>query len=258
VKARWASGSIEAIKQTYAQLESVVRRASEAAHGAVRGGVQSDAAALVFDSPADAVLVGRRMFRLTFDEASAESRLWLRGLIVPIDAAEPLISELPLKDKSDFYVRHFSDSMLAAINVEQRFKGPRLLLAEGLVEKSLQDDLAIRVGEQFVVPLKKLTYAPGPDREVAGPWWDVLYLIPDAITPESLSETDRAVGFRLRWAARTEVEAGEEVQPGSSEELSQLSMLSVMWLESEAIAWSKLRRAGLAGPREEGDVAEPM
>jgi hypothetical protein len=251
VKARWAKGRIAEVKEAYSCFESFVTRGVATVQpGAVRGGVQSDAAALIFDGAADAVRAGRTMFRLAFEEASEEYRLWLRGLIVPAgEDAGQLLSDQPLGDRPELFVRHFSDAMLQAINVEQRFKGPRLLLAGDLIDQQLQDELAIPVGEQHVVPIKELTYAPGPDIVIAGPWWDVLYLVPDQLTPEAISETSQAVGRRLRWAARTTGEGSGEIQLGSQEELAQLSMLSVMWSESEAIAWSKVRRAGLLDPQ---------
>lgn len=246
MKARWASGSIESISDAYACFERRVRRvlASSPPAGGIGGGIQSDAAAFVFGDAIDAVRFGAALFRATFEEASEQDRLWLRGVIVPTDTSPgELIRVSSLDHLGALQVRHFSDSMLQAINVEQRFKGPRLLVADAIVTQDVQDALAIPLGDLHVIPLRQLDYAPPPDREVAGPWWDVLYLTPDSITEATIAEVDKAVGRRIRWAAQW-APADEAVQPGSKEELAQLSLLSVMWAETQAIARSVGLRSG--------------
>jgi hypothetical protein len=235
-KARWAAGSLDDIREVYEQFECRIATVLTATPllGAIGGGIQSDAAAFVFDEAIDAVRFGHALFRATFEAASEQRRLWLRGLIVPTDTpAQGLVEVSALNGFDALEVRHFSAPMLQAINVEQRFKGPRLLVAGELVTDEVQNALAIPVGDLHAIPLRSLDYAPPPDREVAGPWWDVLYLMPDRITEAALAGVDEAVGRCIRWAAQQ-----------SMGELAQLSLLSVMWAETQAIARSVGLRAG--------------
>ncbi|HEX4188212.1 MAG TPA: hypothetical protein VHY83_09975 [Solirubrobacteraceae bacterium] len=245
VKARWKTGRIDLVRSAYAEFEDLIRAAlseSPPDEGVV-GGVQSDAAALLFDAVPDAVRVGMSVFRSAFERAAADERLWIRGLIMPVEQDHgALIAETSLGAAwPEVGVRHFSPELLNAVNVEQAFKGPRLLVDQTLVDEQLREGFRIGAGERYVVPFRELEYAPLPT--VGGRWCDVLYLLPNPLQQDRLTARSIEMSQRVRWAA-------SEAHGGSPEELAQVSALAVVWAECEAIAWSVGLRAGLFDRRD--------
>jgi hypothetical protein len=238
MKARWKTGDLNRVTAAYELFERLVDRAlsATAPTGAVSGGVQSDAVALVFDTSIDAVRFGKALFCGAFESGTETSRFWLRGLITnsAVGGLE-LVSERPLGVSwSKIAVRHFSRELLNTVNIEQAYRGPRLLIAEDAIDASLRDALAMRVGSKFVIPLRQLEYTPVPD--AGGPWWDVLYLLESPLSQQRVEARHFEVGQRMRWAA-----SGRH--HGTNDELTHVAVLAVVWAECEAIAWDVGLRA---------------
>jgi hypothetical protein len=240
MKARWKTGQISTVRAAYQDFERFVEGALVASRpsGSFSGGLQSDSVALVFDEALDAVRFGMALFLLAFESGTENGRFWLRGLITPTEAGGVgLMSERPLSaDSPTVAVRHFSSELLDAVNVEQAFRGPRLLIAESVIDQALKDSLAVSVGGMNVIPLKKLGYTPAPT--ASGPWWDVLYLLPKPLNQNAVHRRAREMGYRMRWAA-------SGTHCGTDEELAHVAVLAVAWAECEAIAWSVGLRAGV-------------
>jgi hypothetical protein len=238
MKARWRTGELERVTEAYRLFERLVDQAlsASAPTGHVSGGVQSDAVALVFDETIDALRFSKMLFCSAFASGTEAGRLWLRGLITRSDVGgASLVSERPLCEAwPAIAVRHFSRELLDTINIEQAYRGPRLLIAEDAIDAELRDTLALPVGTKFVIPLKQLEFTPVPD--VGGPWWDVLYLLNSPLTQQSVETRHLEMGQRMRWAA-------SRIHHGTDEELTHVAVLAVVWAECEAIAWDVGLRA---------------
>jgi hypothetical protein len=238
MKARWKTGDLDRVTEAYELFERLVDHAlsASAPNGSVSGGVQSDAVALVFDETIDAVRFGKALFCRAFGSGNDTSRFWLRGLIIKsgVDGAE-LVTERPLCAAwPRIAVRHFSRELLNTVNIEQAYRGPRLLIAEDAIDASLRNALAMSVGAKFVIPLKQLAYTPVPD--AGGPWWDVLYLLEPPLSQQSVEARHVEMGQRMRWAA-------SRSHHGTDDELTHVAVLAVVWAECEAIAWDVGLRA---------------
>ncbi len=240
MKARWKTGELDRVTAAYALFERLVDRAlsTTALTGSVSGGVQSDAVALVFDTAIDAVRFGNALFCSAFESGTETSRFWLRGLITSSNVGgTELVSERPLGASwPEIAVRHFSRELLSTVNIEQAYRGPRLLIAQDAIDASLRDALAMRVGSKFVIPLKQLEYTPVPD--AGGPWWDVLYLLEPPLSQQRVEARHVEIGQRMRWAASRR-------HQGTDDELTHVAVLAVVWAECAAIAWDVGLRAGV-------------
>lgn len=231
IKALW-SQDVARVKDAFAGFEALVARALEARppRQAFTGGLQSDAVAIVFDSTADAVRVGIELFRATFDEASAERRMWLRGVIYPVtEPPAQLVVEQPMGAQPSLSVRRFSDEMLEVINAEQRFKGARLLICEALVDEAVEAAVAIAARNGSAIPLRRLEHSPLPPPTSAGDWCEVMYLVPDPYNLAAVEEQTTKMQRRLRWAA-------SKAHGGSTDEFIHVATLAAVWAECEAIA----------------------
>jgi hypothetical protein len=235
MKARWRRG-VPTIRAAYGHLEELVVETfvETATGGAAQGGVQSDAVAITFDIAESALIFGRHLFVKAFERSSDAQRFWLRGVIVQCSA-----SGLDLAQESGIAgagagvrSRQFCDELLEAINVEQSFKGPRLLIAEALVTRGLQDHVALPLGSQFIVPLKHLKHSVYPSQS----WQDVLYLFPDTLNDETMRRRGYEVGQRQRWAS-------EATTAGSSDEFEHISHLALVWTQCDALYRDKATRA---------------
>jgi hypothetical protein len=232
IKALWNTAEIDQVKRAFDRFEQMVEQALRARppRGPVAGGLQSDAVALVFDDTSDAVRVGIELFRNAFDAATAEERMWLRGVICPVtEGPERLVVEQALQAQPELTVRRFSDEMLEAINTEQRFKGARLLICDALVDDAVAAAVAIQARNGTAVPLRKLEHSPLPPPSSSGDWQEIMYLVPDPYSLAAVEDRTTRMQRRLRWAA-------SRAHRGSTEEFTHVAMLAAVWAECEAIA----------------------
>src|SRR5258705_1140032 len=133
VRARWnAEGRAGAVR-AFSQFRSVITEAIQTRkRGTIlRGGIESDSAAIICPSLRVAVDIGRRAFRIAFGRARSpnDERLWLRGVIVAGNDEEQFRREQPLaQGLEQVRVAEYSPSLLEAISAEKAgFKGMRLL-----------------------------------------------------------------------------------------------------------------------------------
>jgi hypothetical protein len=235
MKARWALGP-SVIRAAYERLEKLVEEMFEAtATGAgTEGGVQSDALAITFPTVEAALCFARLLFVRTFLDANEGDRFWLRGLLAPCSArGNELVEEVPIALAADGNVvsRQFCDALLDAINIEQSFKGPRLLIADALITQELRDAVALPLGDRFIIPLRHLTHAgyPGPS------WHDVLYLYPDELNDKKMDARGYEVRQRQRWAS------------DNRDEFEHVSHLALVWAECDAVYHGTALRANERG-----------
>jgi len=240
MKARYQAGGVRAARRSYTLLGELVA-AGLTALGAgrpVSGGVQSDAAALQFASATDAVAVGRALFGAAFARSARNRRLWIRGVVMrgsypgaPLQREEQLAGA-PV----GVFERHFTDSLLRAVNLEQSgFRGQRLLIDNDLVTPQLNQALGWGVGEGRLLPAHRLRYSSYP--EGTENFSDVLWPVPGDIAVWRGSYT--RLLDRLRWAAG-----------GGDQESVQASATHLLFAEIDSIIHSLGGPSALAAPRD--------
>jgi hypothetical protein len=236
MKQRWQRDVAEVLA-AYARLERYVAGALRRTGVYAEGAVQSDAVALVFKDAARAVRIGRLLFERCFDDATASERMWLRGVIVMYEGtAATLTSTVPLRaGNAPVTTCQFSPDLLRAVNLEQSFKGPRLLIEDELVTEDLRSATAVRLGGRQFWPFKRLRHSVYPD--LHGAFQDVLYLAPNDLDDggSAAMYRGRDMSRRVRWASHPST-------GGSADELAQISALAVAWMETEAIIGDLHRR----------------
>jgi hypothetical protein len=229
MKSRWRAGGPDAAKAAHHTLDLVIRQALEAVPFAetVQGGVQSDAAALIFREVTQAVEVGRLIFRDSFRRSGSPEvggeRFWIRGVIRQMATTSLESTDALPGAASGVSKRIFSEDLMDAIHVEQSgYKGQRLLIQESLIDPDVSDAFKIPLGGAVFHPLATLRYLPA----VAG-YRDVLWMFP----PDGGNETDEewrlmkvAMQNRLRWSSA-----------GSDEEFVQAAATQVLFAGCETV-----------------------
>jgi hypothetical protein len=167
MKARYRDGGVPAARTAYEKFAlRVTEGLRELPVGApVSGGIQSDAVALQFATGADAVRVGRALFRAAFEQSTRADRMWLRGVILKDGAAgAELQHHGQLTDAPDgVFERHFTDVLLSAINAEQAgFRGQRLLIERGLVTSQLHAAFGVTAPGGRIKSASKLEFSECP------------------------------------------------------------------------------------------------
>ena len=231
MKARWALG-VEVIRDAYERLERLVGQVFvETATGpGAEGGVQSDAIAITFPTTDAALRFARSLFLRAFLDADETERFWLRGLLLPCPVAgRALATEVQMTSAKDGNVmsRQFCDELLGAINLEQAFRGHRLLISDSLITSNLRAAIALPLGKRFIIPLRHLTHSGYPDST----WHDVLYLYPEPLDDAAMETRGFEVRQRQRWAS------------GSREEFEHVSHLALVWAECDAVYHATALRA---------------
>jgi hypothetical protein len=244
MKAEWHAGGVQAALRRYREFNAViVQGLSELSQqAAIGGGVQSDAAALTFETARDAVVAGRGIFQAAFRSGWSGRRIWLRGVILehdwPPDAPLEKLHQLPLAPDG-VSERIFKKPLLRAINLEQAgFRGQRLLIEGTLLTPELVEELAVTTSGRPLTLFRKLQNSPYP--KLVDGFHDVLWM----------READRA-GWEsaqlhmlnlLRWSSA-----------GGDAEVVHASATHVVFAQAEAIRFGALSapawRAGGATDR---------
>lgn len=225
MKARYQTGGVRSAKQGYRLLGELVASGLAALPEArpVSGGVQSDAAALQFASAADAVTVGKTILQECLRRSARNRRVWMRGVIMRGGGPDAeLTSEVPLDGCPDgIFERHFSDTLLRAVNAEQSgFRGQRLLIEGELVTPRLVESLGVSIGDGTLAPAHRLVYSVYPTG--MEDFVDVLWPVSDDIS--AWPGTYRRLVDRLRWSAR-----------GGEHEISQSAATHLLFTEIDSI-----------------------
>ncbi len=226
MKARWKSGDINLVKRAFSTFDEVIWEALSAADEGVQkrvsGGVQSDAAALVFETANDAVLVGRALFQAAFRRGTESERFWLRGVIVPVESPELESSVALPEPASNVKKRVFCDGLMNAINHEQSgFGGQRLLIAESLVDKELEYNCLTEVRPTGDYPRSIFHLVALNHTEAVPDFRDVLWMVPEKI--EGWDAQSERMARRLRWTA------------ADRDEFRHASLTTLVFEECEAI-----------------------
>lgn len=210
-KSVWTKDGCDGAALLFERFNKLIREELRVAPvGRVRGGVESDCAALICPSVADAVTLGMGLYRRAFfhPRSASTQRIWLRGVIVPAVASEAgeLRKQAPLSAwEHDVTVDRYSDDLLDAISMEKAgFKGMRLLLDADMVGSRVRRLHTVDLGAESkaLVPFRRLTqvgYGARLDNHL-----DVLWMAtPDH---EVWSRRRARMAARLRYSAANQEE----------------------------------------------------
>lgn len=198
VKARWARGTADAAIALEAFDEFVLTGLSEANATPRTGGIDSDAAAFVFDELDDALRAAQGIYVAAFTagEALADPRYWIRGVILHTDTDDtrrdvslpPPFAHLTRSD--------YTEPLMDAVCVEAsgHLKGMRVIVQSSLVDTGLRDRFAIKTRHGHLVPFRRLDMTHYPD----GDWQDYLWMVPS--DPDNWTEIDAIARNRMRGA----------------------------------------------------------
>lgn len=198
------------------------------------GGVESDCVALICPSAGDAVSVGIGLYERAFFDGptprTSEARIWLRGVVVPLEGPagiEWLRTASPLSTHSPNIRRErYSGDLLDAIAMEKAgFRGMRLLADSSLVTPSVKRQFRFRVSDTWFQRFKHLTnsdYGARLDDHV-----DVLWMV--TADAEDWRTRRTRMSARMRYSAR------------HAEEVLQAAATQVVFDECDAIL-SSLRK----------------
>ncbi len=224
-RSRWHRTGRSGAEATFRDFEALLRGVLHDHPARVtRGGVETDAAALICPSTEDAIFVGSEIYRRAFlsPRRVEDDRLWVRGAITEIQADVVLRQERSLEPALDHVrVYDYAGPLLDGISIERAgFKGMRLVIVGTLVTEPVRRRYAVPVGELSLIPFRRLDHSGYPGRLIAG-FQDVLWMA----TPNEELRTAlmRRMADRLRWSA------------GDQEEFLQAAATQVVFNECTAI-----------------------
>ena len=203
VRARWHLGGRESVEKAFSRFHSIIIEAIQTRdRGKVlHGGIEADSAAIICSSAKTAVYIGRNAFRIAFRSARSpnDERLWLRGVIVPANEADPLKTERPLaSDLDQIKVAEYSTSLLEAISAEKSgVKGMRLLIGGGLSKKEIQRAYGLNIHGAYFCPIRRPQTLSYPSR-LKG-YRDILWMA--SAKEDKWKEMQRTMSYRLKWSA---------------------------------------------------------
>lgn len=200
VKARWAKGRAEAESALAAFDKIVLDGLNAAGTTPATGGIDSDAAAFVFDDLGDALATARSIYLVAFctGDPLTDERYWIRGVVMPMDGAETRTS-VPLPAPHESISRSvYSPSLMDAVCVEAsgHLKGMRVIVSSDVIDQSTRDRFAVKTNNGHLVPFRRLNMSQYPP----GEWEDFLWMVPD--DPDDWEEVNALARTRMRAAGR--------------------------------------------------------
>lgn len=240
---RWQNGGVRESMVEFYRFKTMVKRAIRGVPvgSVVDGGIETDAAMLVCRSTAEALDVARLVFLSGFlgHMNPGKPRLWHRGCVVPYADGAMLRTGDPLGIGLEQVTAYrYSASALEAVSVEKSgYKGMRVLVAVGLVDRILQDGMRIPFGARSLIPFRKLNYSGYPKR-VEGQFTDYLWMA--CRSEDEWFKLGLQMTSRLRYAAKDD------------EEFLQAAATQLVFHECAAIRRSVIGRAR----RAEGDPVD--
>jgi hypothetical protein len=223
IKARWRlPHGRQRVDAAFRWFASTVEQAVADAHAhPSAGGLDSDAAALIFPSVVDAIntatIICDAAFEHSYKQSSSvktrgpDSRFWLRGVIVSVRNGQ--IDLVEAGRTASLTTRRPSDALLSALSLEQSgFKGMRLLIERDLVTDVDARAVDVMIGRgksttkaAYTHRITRFRYSPYPAWE--RPLADVAWMLPRS--QFSYAEWFKKLGRMqalMRWAASDELE----------------------------------------------------
>ena len=165
---KWQTGGVPAATSAFNHFARMVVASikAESPTSILRGGIETDAAMIVFDTTLSALSCARRLYRWAFanQEVPTAPRLWLRGSIVRADDSVFIRHESQMaKPMNTVSVFTYSPAALDAISIEKSgFKGMRLLVRQDAIDQRTKDSLRIPFEAYSFIPLRKLRHSGYP------------------------------------------------------------------------------------------------
>ena len=226
VRARWARGGRPAAETTFKDFRNLIAASLKGLTSAEVsvGLIETDAAAITCKDAGTALDIGRRMYRMVFDQTrtNPSRHYWLRGVIVP------RVSDLPLRKVGNFAqplqqveLTHYEPELFDAIAIEKSgVKGMRLLIDKSLVTTQLTKEFRIPIGSLSFIPFKTLKSSYYPPH-VKDSHLDFLWMQSGDL--DERKQFERTMASRLRIAATDQ------------EEFLQAAATQVMFFEAAAM-----------------------
>ena len=240
---KWQNGGVAEATRAFNHFSRMVIAATrqDLSGRILNGGIETDSAMLICDSPLTALEIARRIYHWAFQNAQRPDapRLWLRGSLVPFEDAEFIRREAyanqPLDNISIFT---YSADALDAISIEKAgFKGMRLLVREEVVDDDTKAALRITLNGYSLIPIRRLRHIGYPT-VVEGRLMDFLWMATG--NEEEWYQISLHMTSRLRHSAK------------DAEEFAQAAATQVVFHECAAITQSVRSRARRAAQRTEG------
>ena len=238
-KSVWSRDGVAGATSVFDRLRVLVRNQARNNPAVIlSGAIESDSAALVCATAADAVKVAIDIYCAAFFEpslvATRAHRTWLRGVIGPVgavaDVADLRTSKRLARDLPRLTVATYADELLDAISAERAgFKGMRLLIREELVTEAVRKAHQIRLPPRRSVlhPFRHLDHSAYPER--LEDHFDVLWM--------AAGDEDEWRRRRNRMSSRIRLSARD------TDEVLQAAATQVVFDECDAIITSLRSRA---------------
>ena len=207
VRSLWKTGGEDACIMAFQRFRDVVEQSIEPpqARDILQGEIESDAAALLFNSTRSCIKAGRSIFRNVFINQNSidEGRMWLRGAIVNWGNGEatPFRQSRIINRRTPTLLENtFVNPLLKAISVEKAgFKGMRLLIENSPSRKIIRQRSKFMKLYELAVPIaKRLQSAPYPT-SLDG-YMDILWMASE--TEDEWDVFKATMNNRLQFSAR--------------------------------------------------------
>jgi hypothetical protein len=229
VRAKWKSGGRVAAEEAFEEFRRSVHHGIEQVKvSSVEKGVfESDSAFLICDTLRTALQIGQSTYLHAFRPPAHESRMWIRGVIMPGPTGTELVTSSHLDEAHpQVKIIKYKSQVLDAIAAEKSgFRGMRLLVGggEGVGGQHRNKLPPLCCGDKRFRPFLKIK-APAYPEALAG-YHDFLWMATeDETVNAALAEH---MFHRLRWAA------------ANTEELAHAAVTQVVFNH-----WNSLRKSG--------------
>lgn len=204
VRARWHSGGRAAAETAFKDFRNVVAASLKGllAGDVVDGLIETDAVALTCKNVATALAIGQRLYGMVFRQTqhNRERRYWLRGVIVPRAADEPLRRVGAFAGRlAHISLVHYESELFDAIAIEKSgLKGMRLLVDRSLITPEISREYRIPHENLWFIPFKHLRDSYYP-RNISETHLDYLWMASEKA--EDRRSMEILMSQRLRLAS---------------------------------------------------------
>jgi hypothetical protein len=230
-QSRWRQGGVEPTQAAFEDFADLVLDTAGSIDVApqMHGEIDGDWCGLRCPTPESALALGRRIFRRAWLESRSpqDSRLWLRGMVLPCDA-----DEVVRRREADHELAgitrdsHSPAALEATMALRTGFDGMRLLVADVLLNDQLRGMFRIPLGRLGVIPFRRMNHTPYPPSLGRG-YQDFLWM---AETMQEWAHYTMRMKQRLLWSAQ------------DREEFAHAAATQVVFHECDAILQSVTRR----------------
>lgn len=230
-KARWRYGGHDAAGAAFEDFADLILDTTATIDVAAQvvGDIEGDWCALVCPSPESALALGRRIFRRAWLETRTpeDTRLWLRGVIMPFDAKEGVRPSDQDEELRSIRRTWFSPPAMRAIAaLRAGYRGMRLLVGDTLLTDQLRGMFRIPLGRLGVIPFRRMNFTPYPAGIQRG-FQDFLWM---AETSQEWGPYTLRMKQRLLWSA------------ADADEFAQAAATQIVFHECDAILQSVTRK----------------